>query len=55
MPLLHFLPLFFEYLSVVLKDVRGNGKGHGNTKEKQKTSLFCLCIVDLDIIMGFFG
>jgi len=52
--LLHFLPLLFEHFSIVLEDVGGNRRGHDNTKEKQKTSLFCLCIVDLGTITGFF-
>ena len=55
MPLLHFLPLLFKHLSVVLGDVGVNRGGHNDTEEKQKTSLFCLCIVDLGTIMEFFG
>ena len=52
MSLLHFLLLLFKHLSVVLGDVRVNGEGHNDIEE---TSLFCLCIVDLGTITGFFG
>jgi len=38
MSLLHFLLLLFEYLSVILGDVRVNGKKHGNIEEKMKIS-----------------
>ena len=49
------LTLLFEHLSVILGDVRVNGREHNDIEEKQKISLFCLCIVDLGTITGFFG
>jgi len=53
-PLLHFLLLLFKYLSIILENVGVGGRRHNNTKEKVKTSLFCLYIVDLGTITGFF-
>jgi len=51
---LYFIALLFKYLSIILKDIKENGGKHGDTEEKTKTSLFCLCIVDLGTITGFF-
>jgi len=51
---LHFLLLLFEYLGIIQGNVRENGEKHSDTEEKAKTSLFCLYIVDLGIITGFF-
>ena len=42
MPPLHFSLLLFEHLSIVLENVRGDGRRHSNTEEKAKTFLFCL-------------
>ena len=52
---LHFMALLFKHLSVILEDVGGNGGRHGDTEEKVKTFLFCLYIVELGTITGFFG
>ena len=46
--------LLFEYISVMLGDVRGSRKRYDDAEEKAKTFLFCLCIVNLGTITGFF-
>ena len=55
MLLLYFLTLLFKHISVILGNISGGGGRHNIVKEKAKTFLFCLYIVDLDTIMGFFG
>ena len=40
MPLLYFIVLLFEYFSVILKDVRGNGEKHCDTEERDKNFSF---------------
>jgi len=47
--------LLFKHLGVILENVGGNREKHDNIEERQKNFLFCLCIVDLGTIMGFFG
>ena len=46
--------LLFKHLSIILSNVRENRRRYDNIKEKVKTLLFCLHIVDLSTIMGFF-
>ena len=52
--LLHFMVLLFEHISIMLGDVRESRKRYDDAEEKAKTFLFCLCIVNLDTITGFF-
>jgi len=52
--LLYFIVLLFKHLGVILRNVRENGGKHGDIEEKVKTFLFCLYIVDLGTITGFF-
>jgi len=54
-PSLYFLLLLFKHLGVILKNIGENEKRHSDIEEKAKTFLFCLCIVNLGTIMGFFG
>ena len=35
-PLLHFVSLLFKYLSVILRNIRGNGRRHSDTKKGKK-------------------
>ena len=49
------MALLFKHLGVILGDVERNREKHGDTEEKMKTFLFCLYIVDLGTIIGFFG
>jgi len=51
---LYFSSLLFEYLGIILENVRGDGGKHGDIEEKAKTFLFCLYIFDLGTIMRFF-
>ena len=53
MPSLHFMVLLFEHFSIMLRNVREGRERHNNAEEKTKSFLFCLCIVDLGIIMRF--
>ena len=53
MPLLHLIVLFLKHFSVVLRNVGEGGERHNDTETRAKNFLFCLCIVDLGIIMGF--
>ena len=52
--LLYFIVLLFEHISIMLEDVRGSRKKYDNAEEKAKIFLFCLYIVNLDTITGFF-
>ena len=54
MPSLYFLLLLFEYFSIVLGNVRGNGGKYGDVEEKAKKFIFHLDIVNLSTITGFF-
>ena len=54
MPFLHFIVLLFKHISVMFGDIRRSRGEYGDTEKKTKTFLFCLYIVNLDIIMGFF-
>jgi len=51
---LHFIALLFKHFNDVLRDVEENREKHDDIEEKAKTSLFCLYIVNLGIISGFF-
>ena len=53
MQLLHLIVLFLKHFSVVLRNVGEGGERHNDTETRAKNFLFCLCIVDLGIIMGF--
>jgi len=52
--LLYFIVLLFEHISIMLGDVRGSRKRYDDAEEKTKNFLFCLYIVNLDTITGFF-
>jgi len=45
--------LLFKHFSIVLGNVREGRERHDDAEEKVKTFLFCLCIVNLGIIMEF--
>jgi len=46
--------LLFEHISIMLGDVRRSRKRYDDAEEKAKTFLFCLYIVNLGTITGFF-
>jgi len=54
MLLLYFPTLLFKHIGIMLGDVREDGRRHNIVEEKTKTFLFCLYIVNLGTITGFF-
>jgi len=50
----HFPMLLFKHVSIMLGDVERGGRRHDDIRKSKKT-FFCLYIVDLGTIMGFFG
>jgi len=53
MLLLHFIALFLEHFSIILRNVGGCGRRNNDIETRVKNFFFYLYIVDLDIIMKF--
>jgi len=46
--------LLFKHFGIILENIGEDRERHGDIEEKAKTSLFCLYIVNLGTVTGFF-